>query len=64
MKRAMSQSIQAALENIEAGIEAVRDSKRFREYLSFCGSFHKYSFANQMLIWTLNRPGKSGGSKL
>lgn len=48
----MSESTQAALARIEAGIEAVRDSDRFREYLAFCGRFHKYSFANQMLIWT------------
>ena len=48
----MSESTQAALVKIEAGIEAVRDSDRFREYLAFCGRFHKYSFANQMLIWT------------
>ncbi len=48
----MSESTQTALAKIEAGIEAVRESDRFREYLAFCGRFHKYSFGNQMLIWT------------
>ena len=51
----MSESTEAALAKVEAGIEAVRDSERFREYLAFCGKFHKYSFANQMLIW-MQRP--------
>jgi antirestriction protein ArdC len=48
----MSEATRTALTKIEAGIEAVRDSKRFREYLAFCGRFHKYSFANQILIWS------------
>jgi antirestriction protein ArdC len=48
----MSQSTQEALARIEQGIEAARDSKRFREYLAFCGRFHRYSVANQLLIWT------------
>jgi antirestriction protein ArdC len=43
---------QAALDRIEAGIEAVRDSARFREYLAFCAKFHKYSFGNRMLIFS------------
>jgi hypothetical protein len=48
----MSESTQTALAKIEAGIEAVRHGDRFREYLAFCGRFHKYSFANQILIWS------------
>jgi hypothetical protein len=40
------------MEKIEAGIEAVMNSDRFREYLAFCGRFHQYSFANRMLIWS------------
>lgn len=48
----MSESTRIAMEKIEAGIEAVRNSDRFREYLAFCGRFHKYSFANRMLIWS------------
>src|SRR3954452_8432417 len=51
----MSESTEAALAKVEAGIELVRDSERFRQYLAFCGKFHKYSFANQMLIW-MQRP--------
>ena len=48
----MSDTTRTALEKIEAGIEAVRNSDRFREYLAFCGRFHKYSFANRILIWS------------
>lgn len=48
----MSESIRIAMEKIEAGIEAARNSDRFREYLAFCGRFHKYSFANRILIWS------------
>src|SRR5215217_5634106 len=58
-KTAMSESTEAALAKVEAGIEAVRDSERFRQYLAFCGKFHKYSFAirclsgcrDRMLSW-------------
>lgn len=52
MSESTSIGRQAALAKIEAGIAAVRDSQRFREYLAFCAKFHKYSFGNQMLIWT------------
>lgn len=48
----MSEATRTAMEKIEAGIEAVRNSARFRDYLAFCGRFHKYSFANRMLIWS------------
>ena len=48
----MSATTQQALSRIEAGIEAVRNSERFRAYLGFCARFHKYSFANHLLIWS------------
>jgi antirestriction protein ArdC len=47
----MSETTQTALSKIEAGIESVRSSQRFRDYLAFCGRFHQYSFNNQLLIW-------------
>jgi hypothetical protein len=33
----MSENTRIAMEKIEAGIAAVRESDRFREYLAFCG---------------------------
>src|ERR1700730_18906186 len=44
-------NVQAALAKIEQGIQEVRDSDRFTQYLAFCSKFHKYSMANQMLIF-------------
>lgn len=48
----MKETTQAALKRIEEGIEAVRNGERYREYLAFCARFHKYSLANQILIWS------------
>ena len=43
---------------LRQGIEQVKDSKRFAEYLAFAGRFHHYSFNNRILIWA-QRPGAS-----
>jgi len=39
------------IETITEGIQAVRNSERFKEFLDFCSMFHHYSFGNKMLIW-------------
>jgi hypothetical protein len=45
-------------ELVRQGVETVKDSKRFTEYLAFASRFHSYSFNNRMLIW-LQRPEAS-----
>jgi antirestriction protein ArdC len=50
-----SDSTSAALARIEHGIEEVKSSEQFRNYLAFSGRFHSYSVGNQILIW-LQRP--------
>src|SRR2546426_10389996 len=47
-----TQNVRNALAKIEEGIKTVRESARYAEYLAFCSRFHRYSFANQMLIWS------------
>lgn len=41
---------QELLRKLERGIEDVRSSERFREYLDTCARFHNYSLGNQILI--------------
>ena len=36
---------------LRQGIEEVKDSDRFKDYLRFTAAFHSYSFHNCMLIW-------------
>lgn len=36
---------------LRQGIEEVKHSKRFIEYLRFAAAFHNYSFNNRLLIW-------------
>jgi hypothetical protein len=43
------------LKKLEEGIEQVRNSERFREYLDTCARFHNYSLGNQILI-AMQRP--------
>src|SRR5688572_33061229 len=43
---------------LKRGIEEVKDSERFREYLRFASRFHQYSLNNRLLIW-LQRPNAS-----
>lgn len=40
----------ALMGTLEAGIAECRDSDRFREWLTTCSKFHKYSWGNTMLI--------------
>src|SRR5439155_3019589 len=47
-----TQNVRSALARIEEGIKAVRESARYAEYLTFCSRFHRYSVANQILIWS------------
>ena len=39
------------LAKLQAGVEAVFDSDKWREYLKFAARFHSYSFCNSLLIW-------------
>jgi antirestriction protein ArdC len=43
---------------LRQGVEQVKDSQRFAEYLTCAARFHRYSFNNRMLIW-LQRPDAS-----
>ena len=40
------------LKQLEAGIQSLFDSDRYREYLRFLARFHTYSTANTVLIFT------------
>lgn len=50
-----SQRRQEVLKRLEEGYKRVRDSDRFKEWLSVSARFHRYSAHNTMLIW-LQRP--------
>lgn len=43
--------MEALHDQLAEAVEELRSSERWAAYLRFCTSFHRYSFANVMLIW-------------
>ncbi|MGO2520138.1 MAG: ArdC-like ssDNA-binding domain-containing protein [Microbacterium sp.] len=43
--------MEALHDQLAEGVEQLRSSERWAAYLNFCTGFHRYSFANVILIW-------------
>ncbi|GMA59470.1 antirestriction protein ArdC [Alicyclobacillus sacchari] len=46
----MNEKVKVAMERLEQGLETLLDTEEWRKFLQFQATFHKYSFANTLLI--------------
>jgi hypothetical protein len=51
----MNEKTKVAMERLEKGLETLLDSAEWRKFLQFQATFHRYSFANTLLIM-IQRP--------
>ncbi|SDW97747.1 protein of unknown function [Alicyclobacillus hesperidum] len=50
----MNEKVKAAMERLEQGLETLLNSDEWRKFLQFQAMFHRYSFANTLLIMNQN----------
>ena len=51
MKQDQNEKIKELTEKLQAGIQELYDSAKYRDYLCTMAKFHHYSFNNSLLIW-------------
>ena len=57
-RKDQNEKIKELTEKLQAGIQELHDSEKYRDYLRTMAKFHHYSFNNSLLIW-VQRPDAS-----
>ena len=57
-RKDQNEKIKELTEKLQAGIQELHDSEKYRDYLRTMAKFHHYSFNNSLLIWA-QRPDAS-----
>ena len=50
-RKDQNEKIKELTEKLQAGIQELYDSEKYRDYLRTMAKFHHYSFNNSLLIW-------------
>ena len=54
-RKDQNEKIKELTEKLQAGIQELHDSEKYRDYLRTMAKFHHYSFNNSLLIWAQTR---------